>query len=353
MKIFFIFIFSAIAFQLSAQNLFSYDFSQDTVGKALNGRNGWSNSSADGFPGIGACAGAGACDAKIIAENINRPGFAYSTKALDLTKGDGVGHFLTNDNALPKPNFAISYTAGEQVYAAFAIRLTNAIPDSSLSGGQVIRLYGIDQFNSNIVGMRLLAQKKNDKIRFGIEKNGGTGFTGFDYDFNQTHLIVMRYTYRNAVANDDSVALFINPVRGAEPAPIAKAGTGSDASLNRLVVYLNNPSLPNAIRIGSLGAIKVTKNWTNLINSLPELKNEVLRIQPSLVSNTLTVKLDKPTPSVSVLKIVDMNGREVQTSQIMRGESFKDIDTQFLPKGIYLLTIQNEQFIATQKFVKI
>ena len=42
---------------LSAQMLFSYDFAADTIGRPLNGRNGWSNSTATGFPGIGASVG--------------------------------------------------------------------------------------------------------------------------------------------------------------------------------------------------------------------------------------------------------------------------------------------------------
>ena len=60
----------------------------------------------------------------------------------------------------------------------------------------------------------------------------------------------------------------------------------------------------------------------------------------------------KDTPSVSNITIVDLQGREVLSDKLNRDELRKTLNINGLAKGFYVVSIQNKDFIATQKFVK-
>ena len=168
MKKLFLMAFATMILQImSAQMLFSYDFVADTIGKPLNGRNGWSNMSRDSFPGIGASVGT---EGAIKKDTLAYAGFYATLKGLDLTKGDGVGHFTTINNTLPN-GYAPTYVSGDKIYAAFLYKPSTAVSDSGgNSAGQIFRLYGKDRFVSGIVAMRLLVQKKGQKCVLALIK---------------------------------------------------------------------------------------------------------------------------------------------------------------------------------------
>ena len=337
---------------LSAQTIFQYDFASDTVGKALNGHNGWSNNSSDGYPGIG---GSVSGDAPVKRDTLSYNGFYTSYKGLDLIKADGVGHFITFTNTLP--NTALpAYVATDKLYAAFLFKPSTAVSDSGgTSVGQIFRLYGKDKFSSDVVASRLLVQKLGSKVRFGIDKNGGTAFTSFNYDVNKTHLIVMKYSNADSLAsNNDTTSLFVNPsVIGNEPAPLAFTKVGSDANITKFVAYLNNPAITGN-SFGTLGAIKITRNWVNLFSTVAtiDVKSGILKVYPTLATDRITLELTDKTPSVSTIKIVNLNGQIVYSDKLLINEMYKTLNINDLAKGLYLISIQNENFITTQKFIK-
>jgi hypothetical protein len=339
---------------VSAQLLFTYNFATDTIGKPLNGRNGWSNSTATNYPGTGSAVGS---EAVIKKDTLGYPGFFASLSGLDLTKSDGLGHFITTDNTLPN-TFAPIYASGDKIYAAFLYKPSVAVSDSGGSSlGQIFRLYGKDFYASDVVAMRLLVQKSGGKARFGIDKNGGTNWTNFNYDLNKTHLIVMRYTYLDTLKTaNDTAALFINPTAtAAEPTtPNAFTTIGPDAYINRFVAYLNNTSITTATSFGTLGAIKIGKRWSDLFttSSVSDIKTVDLTIHPSLATNDITLNLAEGDPSVSSIKIADLSGRIVLTDKISAGQTSKTLSVNNLAKGLYIVSIQNDSFVATQKFVK-
>ncbi len=349
----FVLLLSAVT-SVSAQLLFTYNFATDTVDKPLNGHNGWSNSSATNYPGIGAAV---AGEATVKKDTLGYAGFYTSLRGLDLIKADGVGHFITTDNTLPN-TFAPTYAGGDRVYAAFLYKPSASVSDSGSSSlGQIFRLYGRDYYASDVVAMRLLVQKTNGKARFGIDKNGGTSWTPFNYDLNKTHLIVMRYTYLDSLkTSNDTAALYVNPTATAAEPTTANASTtlGADAAINRFVVYLNNPSIATATSFGTLGAIKIGKKWSDLFTTsgIFEIKKVNLSIYPTLATQNIYLEWAEKTPSVSSLKIVDLSGRVVLSENILAGQSSKSLSINGLAKGLYIVSIQNDNFIATQKFVK-
>jgi hypothetical protein len=355
-KLVLIALFASAFTAVSAQILFTYNFANDTLDKPLNGHNGWSNTFRDSFPGIGG--NVGTSDATVKKDTLAYPGFFTSFKGLDLAKADGVGHFITTNNTLPN-GFAPTYASGDKIYAAFLFKPSTSVSDSGINSlGQIFRVYGKDSFASDGVAMRLIIQKSGAKARFGIDKNGGAAWTGFNYDLNKTHLIVMRYVYTGFLkTGNDTASLFVNPTAtSGEPTTASAISTyGPDLHINRFVAYLNNPSIANNTSFGTLGPIKIGKNWSDLFttSAVVDTKKQVnLSIYPSLATNDIRLELAEKDPSVSSIKIADLSGRIVLTDKILAGQSSKTLSVNGLAKGIYVVSIKNESFVATQKFVK-
>ena len=77
-----------------------------------------------------------------------------------------------------------------------------------------------------------------------------------------------------------------------------------------------------------------------------------MKIRPTLAENFIELNLDKSYPSVSSIKIVDLQGREVLIDKLNTGELSKTLNINGLAKGFYVVSILNKDFIAAQKFVK-
>jgi Secretion system C-terminal sorting domain len=334
-----------------SQLIWSYDFKTDTVGKILAGRNGWSASTDKGYPGIGDCAGIACERVQVKADTLEYPNYGSFYKALDIKRADGLGHFLNSTNKLPDTSAAPTYKAGDKVYAAYLVKFKSAPNgnDGQPSLGQVIRVYGKSKFG-DAVAMRMSCTRKDTLMRFGLERNGGFKATDYKYAFNKTHLIVMRYTYVDSLNTNDEVAMFIDPkLTDPEPTPDLVTKGGDDAFINRFVFYLNNF---NEMATGSISGVKVYQKWNDVVSAIAEVRNEILSIRPTLAENYIELNLEKSYPSVSNIVVVDLQGREVLIDKLSFGETRKTLNINGLVKGFYVVSIQNKDFIATQKFVK-
>ena len=360
-KITFLFTFVFASIIAQSQIFFEYDFKADTVAKQLAGRNGWSASTDAGFPGTGLCAGAICENAKVKLDSLTYKGYGSFAKAIDIVKADGLGHFLTTDNTLPNLTFKPTYKNGDKVYVSMLAKFKTAPlgNDGQPSIGQVVRLYGETRFpNSPAVGLRFTVTRKSatDTVfRFGTERNGGAVFTDYVYPFSKTYLIVMRYTYKDStLTNNDEAAIFINPTTTTvEPTPTLMTTGGDDTYLNRFVFFFNNFT---DLATGSITGVKAFRNWTDVFkdaaSSTVEIRNEALSVRPTLASNFVELNLDKTYPSVSRVKITDLSGRAVLSSEILVNETSKTLNINGLAKGFYVVSIQNNETMATQKFVK-
>jgi hypothetical protein len=246
---------------MMAQVLFSYDFSADTVGRKLDGFRGWSNSTSTNYSGGGDCAGVSCSRMTSMTAAMTYSGYATTTKALSFTaQTDAPGHFLSNDETLPNAAInSLTFNDGEKVYAAFLLKLTDAV--LTTTAGQLVRFAGSGT-NFYTTGMRLYAQKSGSKFRFGIERTGTVSYSNYDYDFNTTYLIVMKYDYVAGGTTNDIASLYVNPViTSAEPATsLISASSGTDVALARIMFYGNQANMPTGIVSG----IKVAKTWADL-----------------------------------------------------------------------------------------
>jgi PKD repeat protein len=78
-----------------------------------------------------------------------------------------------------------------------------------------------------------------------------------------------------------------------------------------------------------------------------------LHVYPNPAKNELYVNLGKASESTGLLRMLDMNGREIMAEQIPAGSQIHRLDIGHLTRGIYILYwFEGEQFIGLSKIVK-
>ena len=345
----------------SAQVIYETNFSTDTVGRNLSGQNGWSNSSNSGYPGSGDCAGLGCLRAQVQTDTLVSPIWGYfagrTLRAVRFEPNqDAVGHFFRGrGNALPDNAAFEAYPAGTKIYASFLAQFSNA--PVSTTNGQFLRFNG-DTYS---VGMRLYVQKSaTNKLRFGIEKNGGSTnsrFTAnYDYDLNRTYLFVLKYEVV-AGTDNDIISLYLNPTAGSEPTtPLLTVPAGTDYNIDRIMFYLNQANAPT----GKFSGLRITKTWNDLgisgnaTNRIGELDEALFSVRPTIAQQHLTLTWigNTPPPSVSRVQVMDMSGRVVLADTWNQESLHKMLTISHLAKGLYLLQVVSDQKICIKKFIK-
>ena len=83
-----------------------------------------------------------------------------------------------------------------------------------------------------------------------------------------------------------------------------------------------------------------------MIDALPESFTAPLQasdieisLAPNPVSSILHMRLSSPTESALTYRIVEMNGREIDSDKISAGESTSDIDVSYLVPAHYFLLV--------------
>ncbi|HRZ78338.1 MAG TPA: hypothetical protein P5248_13270, partial [Bacteroidales bacterium] len=117
-------------------------------------------------------------------------------------------------------------------------------------------------------------------------------YTGFNYQFDTTYLIVMRYDIVTGTAND-IVKLWINPSTGVEPTENLAAPdvTGTDiVNVGSVAIRQGNPTSPFKI-----DGIRVATLWSDLFGSAP------INVPPVISNIFQSPALDiTPTTTVAV-----------------------------------------------------
>jgi hypothetical protein len=112
-----------------------------------------------------------------------------------------------------------------------------------------------------------------------------------------------------------------------------------DGKLIIIVQIKNSDGEVIGVRSGSL--IKKTPTEISVV------KNDDFRIYPNPVKDKLTINNGQLT--IQKVKIVDVSGVTVYHSTFLVDNS---IDVSSLPSGIYLINIQTDNAVATQRFIK-
>ena len=113
-----------------------------------------------------------------------------------------------------------------------------------------------------------------------------------------------------------------------------------------------NPYDVNEVWVASFGngfRMGTTNITTGIENT--HFNNNEFTIYPNQTINFLNIVLNENTFQVNKIIIYDMAGKEVKSESIKCNSKYFQTDLSFLPKGIYLLTLQSTNKKYSQSFI--
>jgi hypothetical protein len=127
----------------------------------------------------------------------------------------------------------------------------------------------------NFVARTEIRVSATNGFDFGIIKNSTGGvlqWTNQPLAFNQTYLIVLKYTYKTGSVTDDQADLFVNPNLGAsEPAPTLSTAAGNDMGATGSAIKTINfrQGGGTAAPTVQVDGIRIGRTWNDLGGSVP------------------------------------------------------------------------------------
>jgi hypothetical protein len=247
-----------------ASSLVMTEYFEYGVGQLLSA-NGWT-----------AHSGAGTNPLTVVDQTLEYAGYAGS--------GLGKAVAMTTSEDANRP-FDTSVSEGS-VYAAMLVNVSAV----NTSGDYFFHMSA----NPQAVFYARLNVKSdaNGKLAFGIAGNSSTFATsGFEYDLNKTHLVVVKYRFFADVA--DSVYLMVNPVGSTEPTSwMAVSAPNADiASLGTMALRQASSNAPTLV----IGGIRIGTDYAEVVGD-PEAP--VVPPAPSNYATTLSGLQENP-PVVS------------------------------------------------------
>ncbi len=205
-----------------------------------------------------------------------------------------------------------------------------------------------------------ISKNEEDKIAFGVLKNGGISTTSFDYELNTTYLILLKYTF-NPGEEDDVVSLWVNPpLNGLETQPDASSSNGSDAdSLGGIV--LSQITASNFPPDALIDGVRITKTWADLPLSI-EISNRMPLEAFSLAQNypnpfnpSTLISYQLAITNFVELSIFNSLGQKVTTlvnAKQPAGTYNVEWNASGFASGIYYYRLHtNDGFVQTKKLV--
>ncbi|MBK8351370.1 MAG: T9SS type A sorting domain-containing protein [Saprospirales bacterium] len=230
---------------LSKAQLFTESFSTYTVGSNLT-TNGWSQ-----------CA-SGTVPLTINGTNLTYPGY-YSTNTNNS--------LYFNSTASNYGGYCKTWTGvnSGSIYMSFLFR--DSVIAAAATSGDYFITFGSDWLNN---AGRVLFKSSGGSFQFGTRKStGADAYSTTTYTPNQTHLVVLKYTFNTGTTTDDVVGIYVDPtLPSTEPATFtvtAPATNDFTNSIGNVFLRLNmsTANVPNA----HIDAIKVATSWSDLFGT--------------------------------------------------------------------------------------
>ena len=230
---------------LSKAQLFTESFSTYTVGSNLT-TNGWSQ-----------CA-SGTVPLTINGTNLTYPGY-YSTNTNNS--------LYFNSTASNYGGYCKTWTGvnSGSIYMSFLFR--DSVIAAAATSGDYFITFGSDWLNN---AGRVLFKSSGGSFQFGTRKStGADAYSTTTYTPNQTHLVVLKYTFNTGTNTDDVVGIYVDPtLPSTEPATFtvtAPATNDFTNSIGNVFLRLNmsTANVPNA----HIDAIKVATSWSDLFGT--------------------------------------------------------------------------------------
>lgn len=232
-------------------------------------------------------------------------------------KSDDAGKSVKIENSGQDAFKEFTSVSSGDVYVAALINFSNAQSVNTKNGEYFLHLGEGAESIYNIGRIFVKQSAGGDKMVFGISR-ATTGvsavWTETEYEFNKTHLIVMKYTIVSGDKND-IVSLHINPNVTAEPTPLAifnATGSGTSDPLEIKSVNIRQGT-GTLTPIGYVGAVRVATNWADLFNDSPAIET------PKLTISSKNVTFGNVYPQEAVTKIINVKGEHLTGNVTLSG----------------------------------
>lgn len=221
-------------------------------------------------------------------------------------------------------------TTGTVYYAAL-VNLTDA---QSNTIGDYFMHFGEGGGATTGFSARLFAKKSaNGKLQFAATRTNvatSAEFATNEYEFNKTHLIVVKYTLKGngSTAKDDEVALFVNPVISEnEPEPLTIGTNTSSYNPNKIKGIYIRQGVSKKTALGTIDAIRVSKSWEGLFGFITEEP-------PTLTLNPKSITFGMVFNGISYTKEVNVKGKNLKGDITVTGLTTGEVsvNTTTIPK---------------------
>ncbi len=196
--------------------------------------------------------------------------------------------------------------------------------NGTISGASLI------PFNTNITGL-ISPSGDNDYYKFVITTGGTATVT----------LTTLPADYDLTVVNSSGTQLAISQNGSTTSESIARTYTAG-------TYYARVYGYNNANNASSCYTLKVQLG-TASIAATPDA-GAVVRVYPNPVGDVMNISVPGAVDAKSILKVVDVNGKVVLQQQIT--SNMQAINVAKLPKGVYLVKVENGGSVITSKIVK-
>jgi hypothetical protein len=98
------------------------------------------------------------------------------------------------------------------------------------------------------------------------------------------------------------------------------------------------------------GLFIIRNNLTTDVKDIHPYMENPFTIYPNPVTNSFTLSTAQPLPDHTQLSLSDIKGVQILNRQITEPQS--EIDVSFLPAGIYLLKVSDENSVQIEKIIK-
>jgi hypothetical protein len=184
------------------------------------------------------------------------------TNAISTTSGlsytdypsSAIGNAATITATGEDDNRTFTQQTSGSIYTSFMVNVSSATTTGDyffhLSTNPIGSFYG-----------RVFAKDDGEgNLKFGIAKSSAASYATGNYSYNSTYLLVVKYTFNGASA-DDVVGLYINPsLGGSEPISFDAQGTTSEADIAGLGLVALRQSTTTPVLV--IDGIRVSDGWS-------------------------------------------------------------------------------------------
>ena len=237
------------------------------------------------------------------------------------------------------------------VYYSFLLRLTSA---GTLGTSGYFLSLG-DPATGSAYFARVSAKASGSGFNIGVSKQSNTPTFGTTvYNFNQTYVVVVRYTYLSGTTSDDAVYIWVNPSLTSEPSTAsadATISTGTDGASIIGNIHWHNRSLENPS--GAFDGLRVAYGttsavaWSSLIASATPVWTSGWPKAENAAGPTFSAKANINMPGTSYFVVLPNGATAPSSAQVKAGQDASGTPLANNLKGTIICAAGNTEYTST------